>query len=91
MRTALFYGNCQILTLHTLLKDILAANDIRAVHVQEVHLLTPSDVRTLQSEARNADIFIAQHVIPKVGRPSSVELAGPARVRVHVPNAYFTG
>ncbi len=91
MQTALFFGNCQILTLYTLLKDLLIAHGIRPVHVQEVHLLTPSDVLTLEVEARNAEIFIGQHVIPKPGRPSSTQLAGAAKLRVHVPNAYFTG
>lgn len=91
MRTALFYGNCQMLVLHDLLKPGLEACGIAPVHVQEVYMLNAEDQKRLRAEAETADIYIGQPVLPSAARPGSEELMRAAKHRVVMPSLHFIG
>lgn len=91
MRKALFYGNCQLLVLHDLLKDTLLTAGVEPVHVQEVHLLKGVDQVAVRAHAQDVDVLIAQHILVSPARPGSDELSETARTRIVVPNTYFSG
>lgn len=91
MRKALFYGNCQLLVLYDLLKDTLRAGGIEPVHVQEVHLVKEADQAALRAHAQDVGLLIAQPIAPTPARPGTDELGASARMRIVVPNTYFSG